>query len=188
MNKIYLFVPMIAVAVFAAVYAPSRRRYDADMASLAEARQRASEEKARQQEAAKVAAHQQATAALERRTLERLDREAQEEAQRQARADAEQRVKDSFAREGQLRVELARLKEEVDDERADIVRLERQKNTLVVERERHAFFVYQAVADRKPYLELLEKLEAPALAPMAAARLDGANPEPSRKRNTPHNP
>jgi hypothetical protein len=164
MNKIYLLVPLTSVVVFAVVYVPHRRSYDERIAAQIQKEREDRDEKTKQQRAAQLAAQSAAMAALERRAREKAEREQREEAQREERANAEQHRAEVLARENRLRTELERICKDLETERTTVALIERKNKALFDEQEVLAAFVQQAEANRKAFLELIEKPKAAAAA------------------------
>jgi hypothetical protein len=161
MNKVYLVAPLLSVVVFAGIYRPYQRDFDARLATETQRLRDAAEARAAQQLAAQAAAQKAAALAMEQRARDRAVREAQETAQRTAHTEAEQRRTDARARTNTLRIDLTRARHERDDESAAVKLLEQKQLMLQQEQALLAVQLYQAETSRRAFLDVTEKLDEP---------------------------
>src|SRR5690349_1235410 len=134
MIKLYFIAPLVALAIFAAVYSRYAKAYDA---RIEQARQMALDLKKRkleEQAQAQQRAHREATEAIARRQAERAEKDRLDTAQKQARQDAEQRRAVLAQQEIKLRARLERLHADVTATDAATQRRELEMREL--ERER----------------------------------------------------
>jgi hypothetical protein len=185
MNKAYLVAPLLSVVIFGAIYRPLQRDYDQRLATEAQHTRDASDARARQQLAAQAAAQKAAALAMEQRARERAEREALETAQRTAHTEAEQRRLDAFTRLGTLRLDVARVRRERDDETAAVTLLERKKVELQQEQALVAAQLYQAETSRRTFLDVTEKVDAQAGAAVPVDSLRTGTPRTLNARHTP---
>ncbi len=159
MNKLYLFAPLIALAIFGAAYVRSARAYEARLAEAKRLEVAAKQEKAAQAAAAHEQARQAAAALIVRRQAERAEKESREERERAARRDAEQRRFAAAAEEQRLRVRLERLRRDASTTDDTLRRSETEIAELEREQAFLADYLRQADANRRSFVEMLERLE-----------------------------
>lgn len=159
MNKIYLFVPLIALGIFSGVYVKHARAHQARLDEKERLALLAKKEKAAQQAVTQETARREAVAAIARRQVDRAEKERLDEAQKQARREAEQRRLAAAEQEKRLRLRLDRLKADVTTTSESLRRSENEVAELEREHVFLADYLRQAEANRNSFHHLLERLE-----------------------------
>jgi colicin import membrane protein len=160
MNKIYVFVPLIAVLVFGGVYYNFNKHYEAQIVAKKheEALKREAKAKADAELRAKVYAETQAL--QEKRKKERLDKEAREEAAKKAREEAVTRRDLAYHDKQKLEDQVRRLEKDVKIETEALAKLEEDKQRNTAEKAFLDVYVKKAEANTKSLRDVLNKLAA----------------------------
>jgi len=173
MNKAYVIAPLVGLLAFGGFYGFYKHSHDARQAAQEQADELARTEKLRAENALKVAAHLQATQALEQRKQERAAQLRLEASRAQATFEAERRRDTEVARVRKLQSQLTRLQDEAGTTRTALTRAEQQKSELEREQRFLAEQVKATGIDRDLYLRLLDEMAA-------AERPRPVTPAPSR--------
>jgi len=169
MNKLYFLVPLVGVLAFGGFYWPYLRQHEAHLVEQRRVADLAQNEATRVRLAAQAEAVRQANLVLEQRRQERALQAQLEDSRQKARVDAELRRSAAFDREKSLRSQLSRLRGDLESRQAIVARAENQKLELEREQRFLEAHVRDVVADRDPYVRLLESLET------AEARVSPSN-------------
>jgi len=180
MNKFYIIVPLIALAIFGGFYMNFSKGYAAKIEAVKAADAEAKKLKAKQdienrEKAIQAAIETQAKRKLEREAKEKLDEE-----KRTARQNAEDKRERSFSDRNKLADQSRRLKKDLEEVQAELKAIEKQKQTLTDE---HVFlkaYIKQAEANVKYYYDLLDKI---ALAEKARADAAAAAAAAAKKNS-----
>lgn len=174
MNKIYIFIPMLGVAMFAGFYMNFSKNHEAGLAAIEAKAEVERKGKAHRDVAAREQAIKAAIEAQEKRKLEREERDRLEEAKKVARQEAEDRRQRAFDDRKRTREQLDRLKKDVEAVNAEIAKLETLRQAHLDEQAFLRNYVKQAEANVKYYYTLLDKLVAAEAAKAAAAAAEAA--------------
>jgi uncharacterized protein (DUF3084 family) len=177
MNKVYIIIPLIALAVFGGFYVQFAKGYEAKIAAAKAKEEEAKKEKARLEVENREKAIQAAIEAQARRKLEREAKERLEEKKRTDRQEAEDKRELAFSDYKKFNDQVSRLKKDLVEVQEEIKKIEAEKKTLVDEQAFLRNYVKQAEANVKYYYDLLDKIaqaekarEAAAAAAAAAAK------------------
>jgi uncharacterized protein (DUF3084 family) len=168
MNKLYILIPVIGLAVFGVFYMNFTKSYEAKIAEAKVKADNERKEKAKRDVAAREEAIKAAIQAQEKRKLEREEKERAEEAKKKARQDAEDNRQRAFDDRKRTREQAERLKKDVEAVKADVAKLEEQRKSHLEEQKFLKDYVKQAEANVKYYYDLIDKLEAAEKAKAAA--------------------
>jgi len=178
MNKIYIIVPAILLAIFGGFYVQFDKGFAAKEAATKAKHEAEKKEKARKEVAAREAAIAAAVEATKKRAAERAAKEKIEEEKKNARQAAEDQRTKAFSDSNKFADQVRRLKKDLEDVQAEIKKVEAEKKTLVDEQTFLKNYVKQAEANVKYYYDLLDKIalaekaraDAAAAAAAAAAK------------------
>lgn len=180
MNKFYIIVPLIALAVFGGFYMNFSKGYEAKLAAVKAAEADAKKIKAKQEIENREKAIAAAVETQAKRKIEREAKEKADEERRTARQTAEDKRERSFSDRNKLADQARRLKKDLEEVQAEVKKIEEQKKTLTDE---HAFlknYIKQAEANVKYYYDLLDKI---ALAEKARADAAAAAAAAAKKNS-----
>jgi len=171
MNKVYILVPALLVAVFAGIYWNFDKGYEAKLEARRVAEQQVLKEKQLRDQAAREQAYKAAIDAADKRKAERAEKDRIDEAKKKARQEADDRRQRNFEDRKRLREQAERLRKDVDVVKADIAKLEDEKKHYVDELSFLTDYVKKAEANQKQYYDLFSKIEAADAAKIEAERL-----------------
>ena len=161
MNKAYIIWPFVGLLVFGAFYLNFNRTYSEKQRQEQIRIAKEKQEKTLRDQQQRIAAINAANAAVEQRNKERAEKEAQEEKDRQMRIELVDRRNRAFDDVNKrLRPQLERLRNDADDLKAQITRLEQEKKEHADEEAFLRSYVSKAEANQQTYLNLLEQLAA----------------------------
>ncbi len=176
MNKVYIIVPIILLAVFSGFYISFAKGYEAKIAAQEAKVEADKKEKARQEVLNREKAIQVAIEAQAKRKQEREARERLEEQKRNDRQAAEDRRERAFSDQNRLADQKRRLEKDLAEVNEEVKKVEAEKTNLLAEQEFLKNYVKQAEANVKYYYDLLDKItqaekaRADAAAAAAAAK------------------
>lgn len=175
MNKVYILVPLLGVAVFFGFYLNFNKKYQAAQERVRIEAEAKKKEKAAKDIAAREQAIKEAVAAAERRKAEKAERDRIEEAKKTAKLEAEdKRIRAADDRK-RLKEQAARLKKEVEEVKGQITKLEETKQNYLKEQAFLKDYTKQAKSNVKYYQDLLEKLDAAEKAKLEAEKAAAAS-------------
>ncbi len=174
MNKIYLFLPILGLAIFAGFFMQFNKDHEARLAKVAADAEQVRKDKALAEVAAREQAIKSAIEAQERRKQERDERDRVEEAKKKARQAAEDQRERAHADRKRLKDQSERLKKEVEGVKLEVEKLTAERKAHNDEKAFLATYVKQAEANVKYYYNLLDKLAAAEAARAAAAAAEAA--------------
>lgn len=158
MNKVYIIIPLLALAVFSGFYLNFAKGYEAKIA-LAKAKvDEEKKEKARQEV---INRENAIKAAVEAQAKRKLEREAKERADEQKRLDrqaAEDKRERGFSDRNRLADQKRRLEKDLIEVNDEVKKIEAEKKTLIDEQAFLKNYVKQAEANVKYYYDLLDKI------------------------------
>ena len=166
MNKVYIIVPLVFLAIFGGFYAQFTKGYKAKIAAVQAKAEADKKEKARIEVENREKAIQAAIEAQAKRKTEREAKEKLEEDKRTARQTAEDQRERAFSDYKKFSDQVSRLKKDLVDVQEEVKKIEAEKKTLVDEQAFLKNYVKQAEANVKYYYDLLDKI---ALAEKARA-------------------
>lgn len=158
MNKVYIIIPLVALAVFYGFYHNFAKGYEAKIVAAKQKEEEIKKEKARQEVLNREKAIQAAVEAQAKRKAEREAREKLEEEKRLARQAAEDKRERAFSDRNKLTDQSRRLKKDLEEVQEELKKIELQKKTLIDEQAFLKDYVKQAEANVKYYYDLLEKI------------------------------
>jgi chromosome segregation ATPase len=178
MNKVYIIVPLIALAVFGGFYMNFSKGYAAKIEAVQakeveEKKLKAKLEVENREKAIQAAIEAQAKRKLEREAKEKLD-----EDKRTARQTAEDKRERAFSDRNKLADQKRRLEKDLLEVKEEVEKIEKQRKTYVDEQAFLKNYIKQAEANVKSYYDLLDKItlaekaraEAAAIAAAAAKK------------------
>jgi uncharacterized protein (DUF3084 family) len=169
MNKVYIIIPLIALAVFYGFFHNFSKGYEA---KIVLAKQKIEDEKKAKAQLEIVNREKAIQAAIEAQGKRKAEREAKEkldEEKRVARQTAEDKRERTFSDRNKLADQARRLKKDLEEVQEEIAKIEGQKKTLLDEQAFLKNYVKQAEANVKYYHDLLEKIDQAEKARAAAA-------------------
>lgn len=179
MNKVYIIIPLIGLAVFFGFYTNFTKGYEAKQAAIKAQEEAERKEKIRREVANREKAIQDAIIAQEKRKKEREAREAAEEKKKNDRQAAEDQRERAFSDFKKYSEQANRLKKDLEEVQADIKKLEIEKKSLVDEQAFLKEYVKKAESNVKYYYDLLDKI-----AQAEKARAEAAAAAAAAKRNS----
>lgn len=180
MNKVYIIVPAILLAIFSGFYLNFSKGYAAKIEAVKTKEADAKKEKARLEVENREKAIAAAVEAQAKRKIEREAKERADEAKRTARQEAEDRRERSFSDRNKLADQARRLKKDLEDVQAEVKKIEEQKKTYADENAFLKNYIKQAEANVKYYYDLLDKI---ALAEKARAEAAAAAAAAAKKNS-----
>ena len=169
MNKVYIIIPIVALAVFYGFYHNFAKGYEAKIVAAKQKEEADKKEKARLEVLNREKAIQAAIEAQAKRKAEREAKEKLDEEKRTARQTAEDKRERAFSDRNKLADQVRRLKKDLEEVQEEVKKIEAQKKTLVDEQDFLKNYVKQAEANVKYYADLLEKIDQAEKARAAAA-------------------
>lgn len=179
MNKVYIIIPFVCLAIFAGFYVKFEKGFDARLAEVAKREVEAKKEKAKKEIAEREKAYNAAIEAQAKRKLEREAKEKLEQKKKDDRQVAEDKRIKANDDKNRLTTQVRSLKKDLEEVQAEIKKIEEQKKTYVDEQAFLKNYVKQAEANVKYYYDLLDKI---ALA--EKARADAAAAAALAKKNS----
>lgn len=170
MNKVYFVAPLLALLVFVGVYTVHRGGLKEREAAKAAAAQAALETRIAAEQEARKAAMADAIKAAEQRKAERAAKEAREAADREARQAAIDARDKAYREQERGARQIERLKKEIETEQAALAKLVAEREVAASEKQFLQDFVAKAQNNVQALQGLLTKLNAPAPAPVGAAK------------------
>ncbi len=158
MNKVYIIIPLIGLALFSVFYIKFTKEHDVKLAAIVAKEEEAKKEKARQEVINREKAIQAAIEAQAKRKAEREAKEKLDEEKRVARQVAEEKRERSFSDRNKFADQSRRLKKDLEEVQEEVKKIELQKKTLLDEQDFLKKYVRQAEANVKYYQDLLEKI------------------------------
>ncbi len=168
MNKVYILIPVIGLAIFSVFYMNFTKAYQAKLEQAKVKIEADRKEKAKRDIAAREEAIKAAIQAQEKRKLEREEKERVEEAKKKARQDAEDKRQRAFDDRKRTREQVERLKKDVEGVKAELAKLDEQRKSNLEEQKFLKDYVKLAEANVKYYTDLIEKIAAAEAAKAAA--------------------
>lgn len=158
MNKVYIIIPLLGLAIFYGFYHNFTKGYEAKIVAAkqkeAEVKKaKAEEEVLNRQKAIQAAIEAQAKRKAEREAKEKLD-----EQKRVDRLDAEDKRERAFSDRNKFADQKRRLEKDLLEVQEEVKKIEAQKKTLVDEQDFLKNYVRQAEANVKYYYDLLDKI------------------------------
>lgn len=180
MNKVYLVIPLLAVAVFAGYYWHYHRRYSARIDEAQRQAEAAREARRLEEAAAREKAQAIAVAARDQRQAELAAKAAEEAALREARTEAEQRRAHAANEERKLRQRLDQLRADVSALQTAVARTLDRERELKQEQTFLTQYMELAEENRGSLHRLLDRLDRstanpPRRTPPAPALLPARN-------------
>ena len=169
MNKVYILIPVVALAVFYGFYHNFAKGYEAKIVAMKQKEEADKKEKARLEVVNREKAIQAAIEAQAKRKAEREAKEKLDEEKRNARQTAEDKRERAFSDRNKLADQVRRLKKDLEEVQEEVKKIEGQKKTLLDEQDFLKNYVKQAEANVKYYADLLEKIDQAEKARAAAA-------------------
>ncbi|AOS46341.1 hypothetical protein Verru16b_03445 [Lacunisphaera limnophila] len=158
MNKVYIIVPIILLAVFSGFYVSFSKGYEAKIATAKAKVEEEKKEKARLEVVNREKAIQAAVQAQAKRKLEREAKERLDEQKRVDRQTAEDKRERAFSDRNRLADQKRRLEKDLLEVQEEVKKVEAAKKTFVDEQAFLKNYVKQAEANVKYYYELLDKI------------------------------
>jgi len=177
MNKLYITVPLVFLAVFYGFYHNFSKGYEAKIVAAKQKIEDEKKEKARQEVVNREKAIQAAIEAQGKRKAEREAKEKLDEEKRVARQNAEDQRERSFSDRNKLADQSRRLKKDLEEVQEEVKKIEATKKSLLDEQAFLKDYVKQAEANVKYYYDLLDKV-----AQAEKARADAAAAAAASKR------
>jgi len=181
MNKVYIIVPLIALAVFGGFYMNFSKGYTAKIEAIKAQEVEAKKLKAKQEVENREKAIQAAIEAQAKRKIEREAKEKMEEEKRTARQTAEDKRERAFSDRNKLADQSRRLKKDLEEVQAEVKKVEEQKKTYIDEQTFLKTYITQAEANVKYYYDLLDKI---TLAEKARADAAAAAAAAAKNKNS----
>ena len=180
MNKVYIVVPFLCLAVFAGFFMKFEKGYDARLLAAKQREVAAKQEKAKKEivdreKAYALAIEAQAKRKLEREAKEKIDQQKKDD--RQIAEDKRIKANDDKNR---LTTQVRSLKKDLEEVQAEVKKIEEQKKTYVDEQTFLKTYVKQAETNVKYYYDLLDKI---ALAEKARADAAAAAAATAKKNS-----
>lgn len=169
MNKAYILAPLIGLLVFGGIYWNYASKYDAKQAELAAKREHDRQEKIKQDVEARRKALEDAVAQQEQRKKEKAQKEAADAAEKEARQALLDARSKAFTDQEKATRQVDRLTKDIQVEKEEIAKIEKDKEASVKEEAFLRTYVKQAEANQKSLEEVLNKIAEADKAAAAAA-------------------
>jgi hypothetical protein len=169
MNKAYFLAPLIGLLVFGGIYWNYASKYDAKQAELAAKREHDRQDKIKQDVEARRRALEDAVAQQEQRKKEKAQKEAADIAEKEARQALLDARSKSFNDQEKATRQVERLTKDIQGEKEEIAKIEKDKEASVKEEAFLRTYVKQAETNQKSLEEVLNKIAEADKAAAAAA-------------------
>ena len=169
MKKAYVIFPTLAMLIFFGYWWSFSSDYEAKQAAIAEKAKQEKIQKLEQEARDREQAIKEAVAAQEERRIEREAKEAQKLKDREERQLAKEASTKAFREKEKLTLQLKRLNEDVQNESAEIAKLEASKELHIQEEAFLRQYVTKAETNQSDMTQVIQKIAAADAAAKAAA-------------------
>lgn len=169
MNKVYIFVPLLALAGFSVYYMGFSEKYEAAEAAKIEAAKEERKQELLQEAEDRKRAIEEALALNAQRKAEREAKDAEELAKKEARLAAEEARNEAQAARTKFSSQVKNLKEDIDAVKKEIAEIEADKERLAGEITFLNTYVTAAQANKSSLQAVIQKINEADAAQAAAA-------------------